>query len=71
MAQQIGTTRIAEKSLGTRTSMNTDFGVIAFVERHQFGQRPYWTVDVVCNGINDSHEQFSTRGAALEAFEAL
>lgn len=67
----LGTTRIAEKSIGTRTIMNTDFGRIAFVERHAFGGKPYWTVAVVCNGISDYSETFKTKRAAMEAYEAL
>ena len=33
------TQRIAEKSVGTQTVRNTDFAVVAFVERGQFGSQ--------------------------------
>lgn len=66
-----GTTRIAEKSLGTRTVLNTEFGRIAYVERCAFGGAPYWNVAVVCNGIADYSETFKTRRDAIEAYEAL
>lgn len=64
-------TRIAEKSLGTREIMNTNFGRIAFVNRTQFGKHVEWTVHIVCNGINDYCQTFKTRREAMEDFEAL
>lgn len=66
-----GSQRIAEKSLGTRTVMNTDFGRIASVTREQWGKRTEWVVAVVCNGIADYSETFTTRRAVMDAYEAL
>lgn len=70
-SKQLGSQRIAEKSLGTRTVMNTDFGRIAYVERCAFGGAPYWVVGIVCNGINDYSETFKTKHEAFEEYEAL
>ncbi len=67
----LGMTRIAEKSLGTRTVMNTDFGRIASVDRFPSARGTEWVVSVVCNGIADYSETFKTKRAALEAYEAL
>lgn len=75
MSQQSSTTRgtvqVVEKTLGTRTILNTNFGRTASVERHQYSNRPYWTVQVVCNGIADYREQFSTRREAMNAYDTL
>lgn len=67
----LGTTRIAEKSLGTREILNTNHGITAYVERSQSVRGTEWTVAVVCNGIADYSETFKTRRAAMEAYEAL
>lgn len=64
--------RIAEKSLGTVTIMNTDHGRTAYVEREQFSnQRPQWTVAVVCNGVAEYSKKFRSRLDALVTFESL
>lgn len=67
----LGTTRIAEKSLGTREILNTHHGVTAYVERFESVRGVEWTVAVACNGIADFSETFKTKRAALEAYEAL
>ncbi len=65
--------RIAEKSLGTVTVMNTDHGRLAYVERvaAAWGGSALWTVAVVCNGIADYSETFKTKREAMATFESL
>jgi hypothetical protein len=67
----LGTTRIAERSLGTREIRNTNHGVTAYVERFQSMRGVESTVAVVCNGIADYSETFKTRRAAMAAYAAL
>ena len=66
-----GTTLVAEKSLGTRTILNTNHGITASVKREQWASRTEWTLTVVCNGIAESHETFTARRDAMAAYEAL
>ena len=63
--------RIAQKSLGTVNTMNTEHGRIAYIEREQFGnQGPQWTVAVICNGIAEYSKTHRSRLEALCDYEA-
>lgn len=64
-------TVVAEKSLGTRTIMNSNFGRIATVRREQWSGHVEWTVAIVCNGISDYSQTFRTRREALADYEAI
>jgi len=68
----LGTTRIAEKSLGTREIRGTAHGITASVERFEdVFDRVEWTVAVVCDGYADYSKTFATRRAAMAAYDAL
>lgn len=66
------TQEIARKTIATANKMNTDWPVIAIVERQQFGgQRPQWTLTTVCNGVSERFERFATRREAMDAFDSI
>lgn len=51
---------IAEKSLGTRPILNTNFGIDAAVKRCSpaWGTKPVWQVTITCNGTADYNAFF-------------
>lgn len=65
------TKRIAEKTIATVTRMNTDWPVVAMVERENYGGYVLWVVRTVCNGIAEYSERFATKRDAMAQYEAL
>jgi hypothetical protein len=61
---------VAERLLGTREILGTQWPIVTRVRRDQRpGQRPQWVLETLCNGACDRGETYRTRREALRAFE--
>lgn len=61
---------VAERVVGTRTVLGTDYPILDRVIREESGGRPIWSLWAgLCNGLVASVETFRTRRGALAAFE--
>jgi hypothetical protein len=63
---------IAERVVGSRKVVGTEWPIVDSVERRQYGARVEWVVTRgLCNGIPTSASSFRTRREALETYEGM